>query len=590
MAELPRYRPLGLAIPSVPTVDFTMAGRARARAGDAVAKGLDAMGEYVYKRQVAQTQREALQYAFDNPVTADQIEQAVAEGRDVDEIVGDPDTVFGAITSATAATQLTTELETHLSSRLAEYNARIDGGDPSFNIREMRDDLASMISGHTDVISQVDVKSALKYNAAANTLAAATYKSGLEHSIKIDQALRKDRANAQLDLAPNIIKRIVMTHAGDVKTTIGTIGTALRVTNDAIIATGDASFIETSSEKIRSIVTEQFQNTLVDWAAQSSATTKRALNGDFGDKYTSLYGYLDDKEKAETREQIRKRRDARIADEKVDKDIGLRNAKIEVQRQTTNMADLARTSYRGAEYNKAIDELQALAILYPEAITQTAITSLDKALDPTKDTVSNYTGMFELKRRILGSEIQTADDLQKQAINLGVSPKDYYSIFPFLEKDTKAEASEVHRIILRNTKIVEGTTPSQDQSKAYFAFERDLTVRYEDRINEWERGGGVGIRPTRLSIAKEIDLELRRSDEQKELDAAVRNLARRFDPQNPTLVPLNITIDENTTIDVIEDALRAAGYTGNDYNDYVNRARSELATIKRAKDRRDALR
>ena len=107
MAELPRYRPLGLAIPSVPTVDFTMAGRARARAGDAVAKGLDAMGDYVYKRQVAQTKREAAKYSFENPVTAEQIQDAIAQGRDLEEIVGDPDTVFGSITTATAAQQLT---------------------------------------------------------------------------------------------------------------------------------------------------------------------------------------------------------------------------------------------------------------------------------------------------------------------------------------------------------------------------------------------------------------------------------------------------------------------------------------------------
>jgi len=77
MAELPKYRPLGVGIPSVPTVDFVATGAAKARAIDAVTKGLNSMTDYLYKKQVAQTQREAMQYAFENPVTAEQIEQAM---------------------------------------------------------------------------------------------------------------------------------------------------------------------------------------------------------------------------------------------------------------------------------------------------------------------------------------------------------------------------------------------------------------------------------------------------------------------------------------------------------------------------------
>jgi|GEM_PF-5468867 len=589
MAELPKYRPLGVGIPSVPTVDFVATGAAKARAIDAVTKGLNSMTDYLYKKQVAQTQREAMQYAFENPVTAEQIEQALADGRDMSEVVGDPDTVFGAVTTAATATQLSTELQTQLTSKLAVYNAMIEGGDPNFNPQSMRNDLTAMINGHSEIIAGVDPEAALKYNATANTLSAATYKSGLEHSFKIAQALTKDRANAELDKLPNIVKRVLLNHAGDIGVTTGTIATQLKVANNAIIETGDAAFIESAGTKIRDIVTEQYQNVLADWAGQSSKNTRRALKGDFGDRFTSLYGVLDDKEKAGVRDLVRKQRDARIADNKVAKDLGLANAKKEVQRIQTTMADLAATAYQGAAYNSAVDQLQALAVLYPEAVTQSSITSLDKALDPSKDPKSNFAGMFELKRRVLGNEIQTMDDLEQQANALGVGAKDYYSIVPFLQTDVKAEATAVDRIIRRNAKIVDGSNASQKQSKAYFKFERTLDDRYTARIQEWEQSTRVTLMPTKLDIAKEIDLEYRRSDEQKDVNAAVTNFIRDFGPEGAQ-TPLNILIDEDTTEQDIRDALIAKGVKDRKLIAQMDLVRSRISTMNRAVERRDALR
>ena len=89
MAELPKYRPLGVSIPSIPDVDFVSAGRAQGEVYRSLGKSLDVMVDYVYKRKVAQTKREAAKYAFENPVTAEQIQDAISQGRDIEEIVGD---------------------------------------------------------------------------------------------------------------------------------------------------------------------------------------------------------------------------------------------------------------------------------------------------------------------------------------------------------------------------------------------------------------------------------------------------------------------------------------------------------------------
>jgi hypothetical protein len=587
MAELPRYRPLGVTIQPLPGVDFAAAGRAKASVYNEVVRGLDVMSKYVYEKQVAETKREALKYAFENPVTPDQIKDALSEGRDVSEIVGDPDTVFGAITTATAAAQLKTSLETQLTGALAKYNAQIESGDPEFDVSKMQTDLTALINGHTNVIAQVDPQKALAYEATANALASTAYKSGLEHSYKVMQGFRKDAANADLNILPNDIKTIFLNHSGDMKQTQGEIEARLRITNDAIIDTGDAAFIEASGAAIRDVVEEQMEGVLVDWATQSDQNTGRALKGDFGDRFTSLYSRLDDVSKAKVREGVRSRRDAKINDEKVVRNVGIENAKKEVQRIQTTMADLP---YRGEQYNKQIDQLQALAVLYPEAVTQSSITSLDNALDPTKVDKPNYVGMFELKRRVMSGEIQTPDDLEKQAINLGVGPKDYYSIYPYLVADIKAEEIEINRIISRNAKIVQGTIASETQSTAYFAFDRELSARYQGKITEWQASGSAGTKPTRLSVAKEIDLEYRRSEEQKDINNAVADIERRFTGENPTIVGINIDITETTTLADVEDALRAAGYDDEKLARYLEDARKAFVGLERAKERRDALR
>jgi len=117
-----------------------------------------------------------------------------------------------------------------------------------------------------------------------------------------------------------------------------------------------------------------------------------------------------------------------------------------------------------------------------------------------------------------------------------------------------------------------------------------LLVRYEARINEWEAAGTGGIKPTRLSVAKEIDLERRLSNEQRDLDAAVSTLERRFTGDDATIVPINIDITENTTFEDVRDALIAAGYSDNELTRYLEDARRAFVGLERAKERRDALR
>ena len=91
-----------------------------------------------------------------------------------------------------------------------------------------------------------------------------------------------------------------------------------------------------------------------------------------------------------------------------------------------------------------------------------------------------------------------------------------------------------------------------------------------------------------MQSAERLELKLRTSVEQKELEKQIGFLTQRFGPDG-TSVKLNMIFSEFTTEDEIRQALQDAGYKDQKLEDQMRKARSLLAQIKIAKERRDAL-
>ena len=296
MAELPKYRPLGVGIPSVPTVDFVATGAAKARAIDAVTKGLNSMTDYLYKKQVQITKREAAQYAFENPVSAEQIQDAISQGRDIEEIVGDPDTVFGAVTTATAAQQLTTELQIEASKKISSYSAMIKAGQ-DIDIQSMRNDLTAMIDGHSELIAGIDPAQGLKYSAAVNATASTAYKSALENKLKIAQTKSIVKIDGLIKELPNRLKEIIGAKDVDVEIALGTAAILIDEAKNAAINTGKFEYATKTAEDLNGMVTKAKIGVLLDHA-KKPGNERAALRGNFGERNNALFATLNDEEKA----------------------------------------------------------------------------------------------------------------------------------------------------------------------------------------------------------------------------------------------------------------------------------------------------
>ena len=110
------------------------------------------MSRYVASQAEARTKVEAVQWAYDRDLTAEQLTAALESGQSVDQILGDPMTVFGSVSIATTADKLSADLTADARMKLADLSARIDGG-ADLDINSEMAEINSLSAGYADLLS-----------------------------------------------------------------------------------------------------------------------------------------------------------------------------------------------------------------------------------------------------------------------------------------------------------------------------------------------------------------------------------------------------------------------------------------------------
>ncbi len=573
MAELPKYRPLGVGIPSVPTVDFIATGAAKARNYDAIAKSLNSMTDYLYKKQVKITKREAAQYAFENPVSAEQIEDAISQGRDIEEIVGDPDTVFGAVTSATIAQQLTTELEIAASKKIAAYSAAIKSGGLYTNeqIGAMQADLNAMITGHSETIAAVDPNQALKYNAAANTSASSVYKSALEMQLSVNRAARVAASDEVLASMPDRLRDILTAKDVDVEIAIGDMAVLARQANDVVISTGDLAYAKSKSTEIQKMVRDVQVGVLTDYVIglPGAQQTSALRSGNMG-RLTPVYALLDSKEQAEFRSNVRKEIGARqTADDQVEAD-NLKTANRNLVSAVTGFTIAAdgtpaADSELAKIYQIAIDTNGA-------AIDGQGIIALMKTKQALgEDEPTNPVGELQILDLIYNDKITTLAELQAAANDKGVGPKAQLRLLPKMNTATKEIERGVASIARQHSQIVPGTlNPSKKKAQAYASFVAKVDARFIEKMSAWETSADepdITKKPSKVEIAEKLKNDLMSSEYGKIVTRLVNTTDERLDVYG-------IDFTEYTTIDEINSVRRLYNMSDDDYDYTVKKIKA----------------
>lgn len=167
MAErLKRYRPLGVTVPTVPTVDYVATGRAQSRAYGAIASGLDRMTDFALKRFEEKALIEGAEYGAANAPTMQQLKDAQGDIEDV--VPGDQTTVFGRAARKAALQSMATNFE--MSARQQMVNLRIRAQQENMDTATFTEQSDAIIDGYTSTLQDVSPAAALSFRAAMATV------------------------------------------------------------------------------------------------------------------------------------------------------------------------------------------------------------------------------------------------------------------------------------------------------------------------------------------------------------------------------------------------------------------------------------
>lgn len=198
MAErLPRYRPLGVSIPSIPGVDAGAPMRAQASVFGGVSDALDKMSEFAFKRAEQRAQIAGAQYGAGRAPSAQQLKDA---GKDLAEymVPGDQETVFGQAARTAALAAMETELE--IAARREIANIKINAELKNTPVTDMSDQIDAVIDGYGETLMGVSPAAALKFRASVATYGNSQVTSYAGDLIKKQEEAAQIQALEAIDL------------------------------------------------------------------------------------------------------------------------------------------------------------------------------------------------------------------------------------------------------------------------------------------------------------------------------------------------------------------------------------------------------
>ena len=128
MARLPRYRPLGAQIPSLPQVDYAGTARAQARVTETISRQLDRMAGVAFREAELQAKIEGAEYGATNAPSAQELLTAQSDEQREALTPGGTGTVYDRAAREAALRVIGTNLETAARNEIAAVraNAKVD--------------------------------------------------------------------------------------------------------------------------------------------------------------------------------------------------------------------------------------------------------------------------------------------------------------------------------------------------------------------------------------------------------------------------------------------------------------------------------
>lgn len=274
MAELPRYRPLGVSIGSMPSVNFIQTGAAEAQVYDNISKGLNAISDFVYKRAVAEAEIAAVKYGAEIAPSAKDLEDARRTGITIDPDLPDGFTIFDQTARKTAIDVMQTNMEIAARNEISALS--IEAKDTDMSADEFQLQLNGIIDGYSSALGQVDPIAAVNLQAAIAPVSNSKLITHANAMAAKAEAKEKVSVSFGVDTIINDVPDIVA--AGNrvaADGTITTIDDLIKAERDRIyvLAYGieDEAFLSARLKQFDDAVNEAKGQYIVDWIRDSDS-------------------------------------------------------------------------------------------------------------------------------------------------------------------------------------------------------------------------------------------------------------------------------------------------------------------------------
>lgn len=587
MAErLPRYRPLGVRIPGVPSVNYAQTGRAKAQVFDVVAKGLDQMATFAFEQQKREVVRDAEKYAFDNPLTDEQIDAAIKKGGITeDDINVDRDTVFGATVLATTGKVLSAQLNGEYRKAVGAWQKVIEGpswnpNDPNTGIAAIQAELRGLEDGYSSLIADIDVGEATGFKASVATLGGAVYKTALEVANKKAVLANRMRVEAEVDEFPTNVRSVISAHAGDTATLNSQLNILKNDLRSSLYATGDAGFAESEFGKIDDTIDKASIDVLTahgisdDFAANPALRASKLRRNEWG-RYQAVWNSLSEKQKAEVRSAIRTEESARNTENERSK-----KANDDIQATTVGRIgyELSDDDITPERRDELITQLYGIAQdTAGRVISITTIRGMEKDMD--EGVTSNHGGNLLLRQGIQDGTV-TVENFDEKLVEFGVAYKDAVTMFDKLISTTRQADADVLRAAKTSAGVFSEVADVDDeQAQQIDGFIRRVDQGYIAAVAAWERGGMEGPKPRKIDIANQVQDEIIASGFTRDITDQINNANNQL--QSYT----SFRIVESTTDQEIDD-LQLEGLKPKDADRVKNGIKAALRQIREARQAR----
>lgn len=513
---------------SQPGVNF-VAGQAQAQTSSAIAQVLDRMSNVLFEEAGKQAvERAKVDYFNNYRVSDEQVE--LAKNGDPTALaalkMGGNFNVYDVTMRKMRTFDLSGRFEVHADNEFQKVLVDVENN--RLTSQQAATKMANVVQGFSRTLGGQDVEAAVKFQNTmgmrASVIMGKAYELESKRQREVDTAeLRLALDNDMARLEPTLDQVSYVNANGEtrpmtdhVDSTIRNIYT--RVTPRLGLAEAERMVTEYKAKAKQAtigVISRHVSD--LAFAPDPMTAISKLDKGDAG-KMTPLWSALTFDEQAKIRSNLRTVQIERQTTKE-------QNDKTALQADTVRVAELQSQFFANGS-KAALDELRAISIRSPKAISPEAVFDLPKKR--SEGEIANPRAEFLLKTEILQGLHPDAASIERRGRQLGIGYKRLSeSILPFQITRGNEEERDIERLFRTESKIVPGQfNISQRQNSAYAKLTTDFTREYQRLTTEAQQQGKPA--PTRMQVAQQVITKRQTSEQSRSITTSLQALNDQF--------------------------------------------------------------